>query len=262
MGSTKDVKMSVLDILSPISLLHGSNFMGAVAVVWYDLREAKTSKKTPGSPASVIPKCSQDQMILVELIAAVKVLPMDLIIQHVKQALKTPPQSSHSRKKQIALEVCLLQFFLAYIRLHASSDKSQQLYDCWKSLLSLIKDGLNCSSNQPMAQFHLLAILHEFVQAAPLLEDRRDQKELQDVAQKLVDTCTNVAGAGLSQSRWLRKNLEVRPGIQHDSVHDDETDGESNEPSRTNPVRDSSDGDNSSFLSKFSVHALNALAEV
>ena len=265
MGSTKDVKLAVLDLLSPISLLHGSNFMGAVAVVWYELREAKTAKnnKTPGAPVSVIPKCSQDQMILVELIAAVKVLPMDLIIQHVKQALKTPPQSSHSRKKQIALEVCLLQFFLAYIRLHASSDKSQQLYDCWKSLLSLIRDGLSCSSNQPMAQFHLLAILNEFVQAAPLLEDRRDQKELQDVAQKLVDTCTNVAGAGLSQSRWLRRNLEVRPGIQHDSVHDDETDGESNESSRpTGVVRDATDGDNSSFLSKFSVHALNALAEV
>jgi len=267
MGSSRDVRLAVLDLLSPISILHGTNFIGAVAVAWYDLREAKrkTNSSLSSQPASVIPKCSQDQIILVELIAAVKVLPMDLIIQHVKQALKSPPQSSHSRKKQIALEVCLLQFFLSYIRIHAASERSQQLHDSWKSLLSLIREGLNCSANQPLAQFHLLAILHEFVQAAPLLEDRRDQKELQDVAQKLVDTCTNVAGAGLSQTRWLKRNLEVRPVTQYDSHHyDDETDGESeNQSPRSNDLTaNANDSDNNSFFSKFSVQALNALAEV
>jgi len=205
------------------------------------------------------------------LIAAVKVLPMDLIIQHVKQVLKSPPATTagHSKKKRVALEVCLLQFFLAYIR-HSSEGRSQQLYDCWKSLLSLIREGLSYSSNQPLAQFHLLAILHDFVQAAPLIEDRRDQKDLQDVAQKLLDACTTVAGARLAQTKWLRRNLEVRPGPHYD---DYETDGESTEPSSprlsldhsrsafdVSAVQESSET-GSSILAKFSVQALNALAE-
>lgn len=286
MGHTKDVKMAVLSLLSPISLLHGSHFMGAVALVWYDLRESKVGKSQISSstttlastsstlpqPASVIPKCSSDQLILVDLIAAVKVLPMDLIIQHVKQVLKSPPATTagHSKKKRVALEVCLLQFFLAYIR-HSSEGRSQQLYDCWKSLLSLIREGLSYSSNQPLAQFHLLAILHDFVQAAPLIEDRRDQKDLQDVAQKLLDACTTVAGARLAQTKWLRRNLEVRPGPHYD---DYETDGESTEPSSprlsldhsrsafdiSTAVQESSET-GSSILAKFSVQALNALAE-
>jgi len=74
---------------------------------------------------------------------------------------------------------------------------------------------------QPLVQFHLLAILHEFVQAAPLIEDRKDQKDLQDVAQKLVDACTTVAGARLGQTKWLRRNLEVIPGPQADHVEDE-----------------------------------------
>lgn len=274
MGSTKDVKLAVLDLLSPISLLHGSHFMGAVALAWYDLRDGKTGSVLPvivSSTSSVIPKCSRDQLILVDLIAAVKVLPMDLIIQHVKQVLKQPPQATHSRKKRIALEVCLLQFFLAYIRLHATNDRSHQLLECWRSLVSLIKDGLSSSSCQPLAQFHLLAILHEFVQSAPVIDDRKDrkdqkdQKELQDVAQRLVDACTAVAGARLAQTRWLRRNLEVKPGPQQDSNNDDDTDGELSDSTPyklQSSVSVDGDGGENVFLAKFSVQALNALAEV
>ena len=274
MGSTKDVKLAVLDILSPISLLHGSHFMGAVALAWYDLRDGKTGASAlPAAPAtsSVIPKCSRDQLILVDLIAAVKVLPMDLIIQHVKQVLRQPPQAAHSRKKSVALEVCLLQFFLAYIRLHATNDRSHQLLECWRSLMSLIKDGLSSSSCQPLAQFHLLAILHEFVQSAPLIDDRKDrkdqkdQKELQDVAQRLVDACTAVAGARLAQTRWLRRNLEVKPGPQQDSNNDDDTDGELSDSTPyklQSSVSVDGEGGENVFLAKFSVQALNALAEV
>lgn len=136
--------------------------------------------------------------------------------------------------------------------------------------------------------FHLLAILHEFVQAAPLIEDRRDQKELQEIAQKLVESCTNVAGARLAQTKWLGRNLVVRPGPMHESNHDDETDGETSEPSPGIPAsradtisttgsilssaltsvssvtsdhHHNSTDDHSSFLAKFSVQALNALAE-
>lgn len=270
MGSTKDVKLAVLDILSPISLLHGSHFMAAVALAWYELRDGKSSLSSSAS-SSVIPPFARDQQILVDLIAAVKVLPMDLIISHVKQVLRQPPQASHSRKKRVALEVCLLQFFLAYIRLHSTSEKSHQLLECWRSLVSLLKDGLASASCQPSAQFHLLAILHEFVQSVPTIDDRKDrkdqkdQKELQDVAQRLVDACTSVAGARLAQTRWLRRNLEVKPGPQQDSINDEDTDGELSDSAtykmHSSVSLDGESGENL-FLAKFSVQALNALAEV
>ena len=71
--------------------------------------------------------------------------------------------------------------------------------------------------------FHLMAILHEFVIAAPFVEDRRAQKELQEVAQKLIDANVNVASSRLSHSRWtLRRNFEVLPmnSTVHSPVND------------------------------------------
>ena len=102
----------------------------------------------------------------------------------------------------------MLQFSLCYIR----EFNGAQLLDSWKSLLNLLKDGSQIASSQPLVQFHLLAILHEFVQKSPLIEDRKDQKDLQDVSQKLIDACTTVASGRLGQTRWLRRNLEVKPG--------------------------------------------------
>ncbi|RWS15080.1 protein dopey-1-like isoform X7 [Dinothrombium tinctorium] len=257
MGSIKDVKQNILSFLSPISLLHGTNFMGAVAVVWYDLRD---SKANADNKKSVIPQCSPDQSLLVDLIAAIRVLPMESVLQTVRQVMKQPPQTTHARKKRIPLEVNMLQFFLAYIRVFPGT----QLLEGWKSLLALLKDGLQVSASQPLAQFHLLAILHEFVQAAPLIEDRKDQKDLQDVSQKLVDACTNVAGARLAQTRWLRRNFEVKPGPQHDEL-EDETDTELKETSllKIDTTTKETFDDNVSdiFLAKYSVQALVALAE-
>uniref|UniRef100_T1KPJ2 Uncharacterized protein n=1 Tax=Tetranychus urticae TaxID=32264 RepID=T1KPJ2_TETUR len=261
MGTPKDVKKNILSFLSPISLLHGNNFMSSVATVWYDLRDTKniSDKK------SVIPPCSAKQTLLVDLIAAVRVLPMESVLQTVRHVIKQPPHSVQSRKKRIPLEVSMLQFLLAYIKVFPGS----QLLECWKSLLALLRDGLQISASSPLAQFHLLAILHEFVQAAPLFEDRKDQKDLQEVAQKLVEACTNVAAARLSQTKWLRKNLEVRPGPQQDDVDEENDYTDYREPSSlkvdaspNSLTLDSSiNPDSDTFLARYSVQALNALAQ-
>lgn len=252
MGRPKDVKSTILELLSPISLLHGTNFMAAVAVVWHELRDSKSENNR-----SVVASCSIDQSILVDLIVAIRVFPMDIIVQTVKQVMKQPPIAAPGRKKKVPLEVSTLQFFLAYIRAVPGS----QLLESWKSLLLLLREGLQASS-QPLVQFYLLAILHEFVQAAPLIEDRKDQKDLQDLAQKLVDACTTVAAARLGQTRWLRRNLEVKPGPQNHQVEDD-TDDNLSDQSMTMPSMDGQEPANeNSYLAKFSVQALNALAEV
>lgn len=256
MGTSKEVKQNILSLLSPISLVHGSNFMSSVSVIWHDLRSKHTSKKL------IIPPCSEDQQLLVELVAAIRVLPMESVLQTMRQALKQPTNPTNKHLKRPPVEVCMLQFFLVYIKASPGS----QLLECWKSVLQLLKDGLQISSTaQPSVQFHLLAILHEFVQAAPLIEDRKDQKDLQDVAQKLVDACTTIAGARLGQTKWLRRNLEVIPGPQSDTIEDEDINDQTyNNNYYANNSFESinvSDNDNS-FLSKFSVQALCALAEV
>lgn len=166
MGTSEEVRLAILDLLSPISLVHGNHFVNAISFVWYDLRESKvnaiahakvaapnitstssnvdftstnttvtsttgsvtllshnklvtsasvssvpsiistatlTSASTCIQPAntSVIPRCSQDQMILVDLIASIKVFPMDLVILNVKQVLKNPLDNNPTRKKRI-----------------------------------------------------------------------------------------------------------------------------------------------------------------
>uniref|UniRef100_A0A6G1SL09 Protein pad-1 n=1 Tax=Aceria tosichella TaxID=561515 RepID=A0A6G1SL09_9ACAR len=211
LGSPADVKKQILALLSPISLRHGVQFMNAVAFVWHELRSKNTGRK------DVIPPCSPDQSLLVEIVASISDLPMESVLQTTRQVISKTQESRNLHRAP--LEVGLLQFFLAYIRLFPGS----QLIECWKPLLQLLRDGLQLGRPaMPQAQFTLLALLHEFVQTAPLIEDRKDQKDLQDVAQRLIDSLTTVVGARLAQTRWLRRALEVEPGPQHEISEDEE----------------------------------------
>ncbi|CAN7989377.1 unnamed protein product [Ixodes hexagonus] len=211
MGAPKVVKQHILSFLSPISLSYGSNFMAAVAVVWYERR-----KKNAVPQRKVIPQWSPDQLLLVELVSAIKVLPMDSVVQVVRQVIRQPPPTSHDKKKRVPLEVSMLQFFLAYVQ----HTPGTQLLESWSSLLGLCKDGLQLTV-LPLVQFHLLGLLNEFVQRAPLLEDKKDQKDLQDITQKVIEACSTVASASLEQTTWLRRNLAVRPGPQPDILGSD-----------------------------------------
>lgn len=248
MGSIKDLRQHILSLLSPTSLVHGQQFLASIAILWHELKD----KNPTESKRQVVPNCSNDQKHLVNLIASIRVLTMDSVFQQIKQVMKQPPQNIQFRKKRIPLEVSMLQFSLCYIK----EFNGTQLLDCWKSLLSLLKDGSQIASSQPLVQFHLLAILHEFVQKSPLIEDRKDQKDLQDVSQKLIDACTTVASGRLGQTRWLRRNLEVKPGPQHID-HDDESELEVDE----SKFDSTSYNVNNEFtMAKYSVQALNALA--
>ncbi|EEC12059.1 protein dopey-1, putative [Ixodes scapularis] len=220
------VKQHILSFLSPISLSYGSNFMAAVAVVWYERR-----KKNAVPQRKVIPQWSPDQLLLVELVSAIKVLPMDSVVQVVRQVLRQPPPTSHDKKHT----------------------PGTQLLESWSALLGLWKDGLQLTA-LPLVQFHLLGLLNEFVQRAPLLEDKKDQKDLQDITQKVIEACSTVASACLEQTTWLRRNLAVRPGPQPDILGSDaDPEGIESPPSTSNFA--------TSSHAQYSVQALSVLAE-
>ncbi|KDR16353.1 protein dopey-1 homolog isoform X2 [Zootermopsis nevadensis] len=197
LGSPRVVKHHLLEFFSPISLHHGINFLAAIAVAWQE-RKGQLSLVA----RKVVPTASPDQQVLVYLVAAIRVMPIDTLVQTVHQVVKQPPPIQGA-KKDLTLEVSILELFYCYMQ----TCSGPQLAESWGSLIGLLRDGLTLT---PPAQFLSLAILNEFVQKCCPLAEKKDMRDLQDITAKLVESCSQIAGACLEQTTWLRRNLAVR----------------------------------------------------
>ncbi|XP_025266125.1 protein dopey-1 homolog isoform X1 [Camponotus floridanus] len=198
-GSPRIVKYQLLELLSPISFHHGANFLAAVAVAWHERRQPSAASK------KILPEACPNQQVMVHLVSAIRVMPIDTLVHTVHQVVKTPPPI-HGIKQDFSLEVSVLELLYIYMQ----SNTSQSLIESWASLLSLLKDGLSLTAP---AQFLLLAILNEYVQKCPPMQEKKDIKDLQDVSAKLIESCSQIAGACLEQTTWLRRNLAVREDV-------------------------------------------------
>ncbi|XP_055019947.1 protein dopey-1 [Boleophthalmus pectinirostris] len=244
LGSTKNLRQQILELLGPISMNHGAHFMAAIAYVWNERKQVKGPVRN-----KVIPVASEEQLLLVELVRSVSAMRTETVMQTVKEVLKQPPAIAKD-KKHLSLEVCMLQFFYAYVqRIPVSS-----LVDSWPSLLALLKDSVQLGLPAP-GQFLILGVLNEFILKNPNLESKKDQRELQDVTHKIVEAIGTVAGSSLEQTTWLRRNLEVKPSPQ---IVVDGANLETDVEDLMLTVMEAS-----SFTpSVYSVHALTLLAEV
>uniref|UniRef100_A0A8C5V300 DOP1 leucine zipper like protein A n=1 Tax=Microcebus murinus TaxID=30608 RepID=A0A8C5V300_MICMU len=227
LGATKNLRQQILELLGPISMNHGVHFMAAIAFVWNERRQNKTTTRT-----KVIPTASEEQTV----------------IQTVKEVLKQPQLAKD--KKHLSLEVCMLQFFYAYIQ----RIPVPNLVDSWASLLILLKDSIQLSLPAP-GQFLILGVLNEFIMKNPSLENKKDQRDLQDVTHKIVDAIGAIAGSSLEQTTWLRRNLEVKPSPK---IMVDGTNLESDVEDMLSPAMETSN----ITPSVYSVHALTLLSEV
>uniref|UniRef100_A0A8C3IFQ1 DOP1 leucine zipper like protein A n=1 Tax=Chrysemys picta bellii TaxID=8478 RepID=A0A8C3IFQ1_CHRPI len=244
LGSTKNLRQQILELLGPISMNHGVHFMAAIAFVWNERRQNKNTSRT-----KVIPTASDEQLLLVELVRSISVMRTETVIQTVKEVLKQPPAIAKD-KKHLSLEVCMLQFFYAYIqRIPVSS-----LVDSWATLLLLLKDSIQLSLPAP-GQFLILGVLNEFIMKNPSLENKKDQRDLQDVTHKIVDAIGAIAGSSLEQTTWLRRNLEVKPSPK---IMVDGNNLESDVEDMLYPALETSN----ITPSVYSVHALTLLSEV
>ncbi|XP_044773554.1 protein dopey-1 isoform X5 [Neomonachus schauinslandi] len=209
LGATKNLRQQILELLGPISMNHGVHFMAAIAFVWNERRQNKTTTRT-----KVIPAASEEQLLLVELVRSISVMRAETVMQTVKEVLKQPPAIAKD-KKHLSLEVCMLQFFYAYIQ----------------------------------------RVLNEFIMKNPSLENKKDQRDLQDVTHKIVDAIGAIAGSSLEQTTWLRRNLEVKPSPK---IMVDGTSLESDVEDMLSPAMETSN----ITPSVYSVHALTLLSEV
>ncbi|KAK1171168.1 protein dopey-1-like isoform X2 [Acipenser oxyrinchus oxyrinchus] len=244
LGSTKNLRQQILKLLGPISMNHGVHFMAAIAYVWNERKQGKNTSRN-----KVIPTASEEQLLLVELVRSVSAMRTETVMQTVKEVLKQPPAIA-KEKKHLSLEVCMLQFFYAYVQRIPVSN----LVDSWPSLLALLKDSVQIGLPSP-GQFLILGVLNEFILKNPNLENKKDQRDLQDVTYKVVEAIGTIAGSSLEQTTWLRRNLEVKASPQI------VVDGASLEPDVEGLMLTVMEA--SSFTpSVYSVHALTLLAEV
>ncbi|KAB1284173.1 Protein dopey-2, partial [Camelus dromedarius] len=196
----KNAKNAILEELPRI--------VNTMALLWNVLKKEETQKRpvdllgaTNGS-SSVYFKTTK--LTLVDLTCALSTLRTDTVLHLVKEVVKRPPQIRGDEKSPL-VDVPVLQFCFAFIqRLPVIA-----LQENFPSLLGVLKESVQLNLAPP-GYFLLLSMLNDFVTRTPNLENKKDQKDLQEVTQKILEAVGNIAGSSLEQTSWLSRNLEVK----------------------------------------------------
>ncbi|XP_050188714.1 protein dopey-2 isoform X1 [Myiozetetes cayanensis] len=242
--ATKTLRMKILDFLNPLTAQLGMQLMAAIAAVWNSKKPHRSQSKT-----KILPVASASQLVLVDLICALNTLKIDTILHLIKEVVKKPAQIKGEEKSSL-VDIPMLQFSYAFIqRLPVSA-----LQENFQPLLGLLKESVQLNLAPP-GHFLLLSTLNDFVTRTPSLENKKDQKDLQEVTQKILEAVGTVAGSSLEQTSWLSRNLEVKaqPQILPDDFNMDDVNDTSVAPSSMVSA---------SAPSIYSVQALSLLAEV
>ncbi|XP_067849370.1 protein dopey-2 isoform X2 [Heptranchias perlo] len=243
--STKTLRQKILELLNPFAAQMGVHLMAAVAAVW---NKKKSSKNL--SQNKILPVTSEAQLTLVGLVQALDTLNTDSILQLIKEVVKKPPQTKGEEKPTL-VDIPMLQFSFALLQRLSLANLQEVL----PSLLGLLKESVQLNLAPP-GHFLLLGILNDFMLRSPNLENKRDQRDLQEVAQKIIEAVGNVVGSSLEPTSWLSRNLEVKAGPQ---VYLEETNNEAIEDGSFSPP---SAVVSTAVASLYSVQALTLLAEV
>lgn len=203
MGQERLVKQQLMEFITPIALHHGCNFVAAIAVVWHERSDKRSSK----SVMKFQQPPSATQLSLVNMVRGIKVMPFDSFVQTLNAVIKSPPQI-YRPPTGLVLNVSALEFFHNYM----NCVRAESLNDSWTSLLNLLKDCLGLS---PPAQFMLLCILHDFCKECSPSDrkDKKDVRDLHDITTRLIDAIAGIAGSCLEQTTWLRRNLAVKEEV-------------------------------------------------
>lgn len=241
--STKTIRQKILDFLNPLTAHLGVQLTAAVAAVW-------SRKKAPRhSKTKIIPAASTTQLTLVDLVCALSTLQTDTVLHLVKEVVRRPLQIKGDEKSPL-VDIPVLQFCYAFLqRLPVSA-----LQENFLSLLGVLKESVQLNLAPP-GYFLLLSLLNDFVTRTPSLESKKDQKDLQEITQKILETVGSIAGSSLEQTSWLSRNLEVKAQPQ---VALEESDGEDD----LHDAAAASAMVSTSVPSVYSVQALSLLAEV
>uniref|UniRef100_A0A452V4C4 DOP1 leucine zipper like protein B n=1 Tax=Ursus maritimus TaxID=29073 RepID=A0A452V4C4_URSMA len=243
--TTKTIRQKILDFLNPLTAHLGVQLTAAVAAVWSRKKVKRLSKM------KIVPAASASQLTLVDLICALSTLQTDTVLHLAKEVVKRPPQIRGDEKSPL-VDIPVLQFCYAFVqRLPVAA-----LQENFPSLLAVLKESVQVNLAPP-GYFLLLSMLNDFVTRTPNLESKKDQKDLQEVTQKILEAVGNIAGSSLEQTSWLSRNLEVKAQPQ---ISLEESDAE--EDLCADSTAAVSAMVSASAPSVYSVQALSLLAEV
>lgn len=242
--TTKTIRQKILDFLNPLTAQLGVQLIAAVAAVW-NRKKVKRHSKT-----KIVPAPSASQLPLVDLVCALSTLQTDSVLQLVKEVVKRPPPI-HGNEKSTKVDIPVLQFCHAFIqRLTGAA-----LQENFPALLGVFKESVQLILTPP-SYFLLLSMLNDFVTRTPNLENKKDQRDLQEITQKILEAVGNIAGSSLEQTSWLSRNLEVKAQPQISLEESDAEDDLYDAAAATSAMV------SSSAPSVYSVQALSLLAEV
>ncbi|MBN3300846.1 DOP2 protein, partial [Amia calva] len=243
--STKILKQKMLDFLNPVTAQYGVQVMASVAAVWNSRKSRKSHSKT-----KILPVASESRLTIVELVKELSTLKTDTILQLVKEVVKKPHQIKGDQKSTL-VDIPMLQFSFAFVQ----GVSAQTLQNTVIPLISLLKESVQLNLAPP-GYFLLLGILNDVVNRLPNLDNKKDQRDLQEVTQKILEAVGNVAGSSLEQTSWLSRNLEVKAQPQV-SLEEEDPDMD-----LYDCAAQASAMVSSSVPSVYSVQALTLLAEV
>jgi len=210
-GQTKAVRLSILQLITPIAMNHTVVFLASLADVWCLYRDSSFIKPHANlhskewlhlSNNKYIPSITEDQSVLLEIIQAIKALTLDTIVDTSKQVLRQLI-AMKERNQPVPLEVCMLQFLYELL-----SKGSDDLDSIKTTLMALLKDAHSLNMTPP-ALFVLMAILNIYVQKIPVSEERRSRREIQDLVTKFLESLNAIAASSLEGSAWFRRSLQV-----------------------------------------------------
>ena len=188
LGSPKGVRATVLELLSPLATVHSTHFLAAVGVAWAEVAE-------------------EEQGVLVELVSSLRCFPTASLIATLRQVVKSPPPVS-GLKPGSSLDLASLQFFSSYL----AATSNSQLGESWSCLRELLRD---CSSLSPPSVMLGLSVLHQFVVRGGAKElEKKESKEVQEMASRLVEAVASIAGSRLEAGTWLRGSRGLREEVE------------------------------------------------
>ncbi|KAL1787839.1 dopey-2 isoform X1 [Sigmodon hispidus] len=241
--TTKTIRQKILDLLNPLTAHLGVQLIAAVATVW-SKKQAQRHSKT-----KIVPVANASQHTLVDLVCALSTLQTDSVLQLVKEVVKRPLQIKGDEKSPL-VDIPVLQFCFTFIQRLSIPD----LQENFPSLLGVLKESVQLNLAPP-GYFLLLSMLNDFVTRTPNLESKKDQKDLQEITQKILEAVGTIAGSSLEQTSWLSRNLEVRAQPQASLEESDAEDDVHDAASASAMV-------SASAPSVYSVQALSLLAEI
>ncbi|CAF1040873.1 unnamed protein product [Didymodactylos carnosus] len=215
--SVKQIRQTILELLSSLTKHNGISFMLAIAVCWGERKRQQRLKSTAQSPklstgsigvtTSTILTMPRDNIgeiqALIDIVMNIKNYTINDIIANMNELIRN--QLTVRDKKKQNYDVWCLQFLLAYLE-----QQKSLTVDFWPQLSFMFKE---CLSSQPISQsatFLILRILSFYVKRLPTISEKRDMRDLQDITMRVLDNCNIIVASSLQQTTWLRKNLQVR----------------------------------------------------